>query len=203
MTLFRKSFRKLFRAIGLAILLALLPFTFKALADDFGKAQSLFTDIKAREIGDNLTVLIFEMTNASNQSQTKNEESTDGSVSGGPGSGVFDFIPLFGIKTSNEFSYDGKGQVRKNQSLRAKMTVTIVGKKKNTDLIIEGSRSVGIGPNTETMYLTGVVRSKDITTANTIDSYLIADAIIKYDGSGPSQNATRPGIVTRLLGWLF
>ncbi|MFQ5607708.1 MAG: flagellar basal body L-ring protein FlgH, partial [Candidatus Zixiibacteriota bacterium] len=99
--------------------------------------------------------------------------------------------------------YDGKGEVRKNQSLRAKMTVTIVGRKKNGELIIEGSRSVGIGPNTETMYLTGVVRTKDITSDNTIDSYLIADAKIAYDGSGPSQNSSRPGIVSRLLGWLF
>lgn len=194
---------RLFKAIGVAIILALLPFTFKALANDFGQSQSLFTDIKAHDIGDNLTVLIFEQTKATNQSQTKNEESFDGQVSGGPGGGVFDFIPLFGVSTENESNYDGKGQVRKNQSLRAKMTVTIVGKKKNNDLIIEGSRSVGIGPNTETMYLTGVVRRKDITSENTIDSYLIADATIKYDGDGPSQNATRPGILSRLLGWLF
>lgn len=194
---------RLFKAIGLAIILALLPFTFKALADDFGQSQSLFTDIKAHDIGDNLTVLIFEQTSATNRSQTKNEESFDGKIGGGPGGGVFDFIPLFNISTESESNYDGKGQVRKNQTLRAKMTVTIVGKKKNNDLIIEGSRSIGIGPNTETMYLTGVVRRKDISSDNTIESYLIADATIKYDGVGPSQNVTRPGIVSRLLGWLF
>lgn len=194
---------KLSRILLVAGLLTLLPFTVKFKASDFGQAQSLFTDIKAHEIGDVLTVLIYETTNASNQSESKNEEKMDADVSGGPGGGALDFIPLFGVSTSNSNSYDGKGQVRKNQSLRAKMTVTVVGAKRNGDLLIEGSRSVGVGPNTETMTLTGLVRAKDIKPDNTIDSYLIADAKISYDGEGPSQNASRPGVVSRLLGWLF
>lgn len=194
---------KIGRIILLAALFTLLPFTLKVFGNDFGSGQSLFTNIKARNVGDNLTVLIFELTNASNKSEAKNEETVDASASGGPGSGALDFIPLFGVTTSNDHSYNGKGEVRKNQSLRAKMTVTVVGVKDNGDLIIKGSRSVGVGPNTETMTLTGVVRSRDVKPDNTIDSYLIADATITYDGEGPSQNSTKPGIVSRLLGWLF
>lgn len=193
-----------FRRIAIIVgLLTLLPFTLQFRSQDFGQGVSLFTDITAHKIGDNLTVLIFELTNATNQSEAKNEEDVDASVSGGPGGGVLDFIPLFGVSTQNSSTYDGKGQVRKNQSLRAKMTVTVVNVKENGDLIIEGSRSVGIGPNTETMHLSGTVRPTDIKPDNTIDSYLIADAQITYDGAGPSQNAARPGIVSRLLGWLF
>lgn len=194
---------KLRRAMLYAGILALLPFTFKAFGADYGSSRSLFTDIKARQVGDNLTVLIYETTRASGQSQTKNEESTDASIKGGPGSGPLDFIPLFGLSASTETKYDGKGQVRKDQSLRAKMTVSVVGIKNNGDLIIEGSRSVGIGQSVETMHLSGVVRSKDIKADNSIESYLIADAIITYEGEGPSPNSARAGIVTRLLGWLF
>jgi flagellar L-ring protein FlgH len=194
---------KLGRILFLAALLTLLPFTVKVFGSEFGSSQSLFTDIKATSIGDNLTVLIFELTKATNRSKTLNEETVDGFVKGGPGSGAFDFIPLFGFKTQNEHSYDGKGEVRKNQSLRGKMTVTVVGVKTNGDLVVKGSRSVGVGPNIETMTLDGVVRRRDIKPDNTIDSYLIADAKITYDGVGPSQNALKPGIVSRLLGWLF
>lgn len=187
----------------LAIALTLFPLTFFAYGSDFGKSQSLFTDIKANKVGDNLTVLIFENANASNQSETKNEESGKTSVSGGPMTGALDFLPLFGASTSNSTDYSGKGEVRKKQSLRARMTVTVVGVKENGDLIIEGRRSVGIGQNMESLYLTGVVRQKDVTSANTVESYLIADATIVYDGKGSSQNSARPGIVARLLGWLF
>lgn len=194
---------KISRILLVVGILVLLPFTVKFKASDFGQGQSLFTDIKAHEIGDILTVLIYEIATASNQSQSKSEESVDADVSGGPGLGALDFIPLFGVSTANSNSYDGKGQVSKNQSLRAKMTVTVVGEKKNGDLLIEGMRTIGVGPNTETMTLTGLVRAKDIKQDNTIDSYQIADAKITYDGEGPSQNSARPGIVTRLLGWLF
>ncbi len=194
---------KLKKIVFLVAVFILLPYTLKVFGAGFGQSQSLFTDIKANAVGDNLTVLIFELTNATNRSLTKNEETVEASVSGSPGSGVLDFIPLFGVSTTSDNSYNGKGEVRKNQSLRAKMTVTVVGVKTNGDLIIKGSRSVGVGPNTENMTLEGVVRTRDVTPENTVDSYLIADAAITYDGEGPSQNSSRPGIVTRLLGWLF
>jgi len=194
------SFRKLLAVVGLLIL---LPFTIKVFGADFGRSQSLFTDLKAARVGDNLTVLIYELTNANNQSQSKMDESHDASVSGGPGSGALDFIPLFGASSSSSNAYDGKGEVRKSQSLRAKMTVTVQAVRDNGDLTIEGKRSVGIGQNLETMYLTGIVRQKDVRADNTVDSYLIADARITYDGKGPNQNSARPGIITRLLGWLF
>jgi len=194
---------KLGRILLLAALFTLLPFTLKVFGNDFGSSQSLFTNIKARAVGDNLTVLIFELTDASNQSVSKNEENVDAKVSGGPGSGPLDFIPLFGVSTISEHAYDGKARLTKKQSLRAKMTVTVVGVKNNGDLIIKGSRIVGVGNNTETMTLTGVVRSRDVKTDNTVDSYLIADARITYDGEGPAQNLNKPGIISRLLGWLF
>ena len=191
------------RIIIVAIALILLPLTFFVSGGDFGKSQSLFSDIKAHKVGDNITIMIFEDINAIGRTQTKNEESGNTSVSGGPMTGALDFLPLFGASTSNTSDYSGKGELRKTQRLRAKMTVTVVSIKENGDLVIEGRRSIGIGPNMETLYLSGVVRQKDVTSANTVDSYQIADATIVYDGTGPSQNSAKPGILSRLMGWLF
>ncbi len=194
---------KLRRVLLLTALFILLPFTSKIFGAGFGTEQSLFTDIKATKIGDNLTVLIFETTNASNLSKTKNDETVEASASGGPGSGALDFLPLFGIKTATGNTYDGKSTLRKDQSLRSKITVTVVGMRENGDLIVKGSRSVGVGPNTETMTLTGVVRRKDVKSDNTVESYLIGDATISYDGVGSSQSSIKPGIISRIFGWLF
>jgi flagellar L-ring protein precursor FlgH len=83
------------------------------------------------------------------------------------------------------------------------MSVTVVSIKENGDLIIKGSRVVGISEDKETMTLTGVVRQKDIKFDNTIESYLIADAEITYTGKGATNAASRPGIVMRFLNWLF
>lgn len=186
----------------LAVLL-LLPFTIKVYGGDFGQAKSLFTDIKANRVGDILTVLIYEQAQASTKVEAKTEKSTKASVSGGPGIGPLDFIPLFGADGENSNVFDGKGENKRDGSLRAKMSVTVIDVRDNGDLIIEGSRTIGISGERETLTLTGVVRQKDISPGNTIDSYMIADAEIHYTGKGNNNTAARPGFVTRFLSWLF
>jgi len=189
----------------LLILLALLllPFTIKVFGGDFGQGQSLFTDIKANKVGDILTVLIYEQSRASSNVENKTEKSTTSSVSGGPGIGTLDFIPMFGANGANSNSFDGKGENIRNGSLRAKMSVTVIDVRDNGDLIIEGSRTIGISSDRETLNLNGVVRQKDISPDNTIDSYLIADAEIHYSGKGAGNTGARPGFFTRLFNWIF
>ncbi|UCG61964.1 MAG: flagellar basal body L-ring protein FlgH [Candidatus Zixiibacteriota bacterium] len=186
----------------LAVLL-LLPFSLKVWGGDFGQAKSLFTDIKANRVGDILTVLIYEQAQASTKVEAKTEKSTKASVSGGPGIGSLGFIPLFGADGENSNTFDGKGENKRDGTLRAKMSVTVIEVRDNGDLIIEGSRTIGISGDRETLTLTGVVRQKDISPDNTIDSYLIADAEIHYTGKGNNNTASRPGFVTRLINWLF
>ncbi len=191
------------KTVIILLVLLLLPFTLKLRGDDFGKNQSLFTDIKAHEVGDILTVLIYEQNRASQQVQTKTEKTTKFSTSGGPGTGTLRFLPLFGISGSSKGTHDGKGENIRNGSLRAKMSVTVVEVKPNGDLVVEGSRTIGISGDRETLTLTGVVRQKDITSNNTIDSYLIADAEIHYTGKGNANTSSRPGPLMRFLNWLF
>lgn len=187
----------------LVLVLLLLPFTVKLWSGDFGQGASLFTDLKAHKVGDILTVLIYESSNASSQNETKTEKSGDFSTSGGPGHGTLRFIPFFSASGSNENSFNGKGENLRSQVLRSKMSVTVVGTKNDGDLIIKGSRTIGISKDKETITLTGVVRQKDIKPDNTIESYLIADAEIAYTGKGTANDASRPGIVMRFLNWLF
>jgi flagellar L-ring protein precursor FlgH len=194
------NYRKVFLII---IGLLLLPFTIRVMGADFGQAQSLFTDIKAHSVGDVLTVLIYEQSQASQQIKSKNEKTASGSTSGGPGFGPLRFIPLFGVDLKAKNSHDGKGENSRNGSLRARMSVTVIGVKPNGDLIIQGSRTIGISSDRESLALSGVVRQKDVTPENTIDSYLIADAEISYTGKGSAETASRQGFVGRLLNWLF
>jgi len=191
------------RFLLLLAALLLLPFSLKVYGNDFGKGQSLYSDIKAHSVGDVLTVLIVEQNRASNQVETKTEKSTKLETSGGPGIGSLDFIPLFGAKADNSSKFDGKGENLRAGNIRARISVTVVGVKDNGDLIIEGHRVIGINGDEESIFLSGVVRSKDITPDNTIESHLIADAEISYTGKGNGTSGTRPGFFTRLINWIF
>jgi len=183
--------------------LLLLPFGLKVKGQDFGQGQSLFSDVKAHKVGDILTVLVFEDSRATQSVETKTDKSTSASTSGGPGIGPLDFIPLFGVDADNSSSFNGKGENSRKGQLRARMSVTVVEVRTNGDLVIQGSRAIGINGDRETLTLNGVVRQRDVTPGNTIDSYLIADAEIAYSGKGAGNTASRPGFFTRFLNWLF
>ncbi|MCH7690720.1 MAG: flagellar basal body L-ring protein FlgH [candidate division Zixibacteria bacterium] len=184
-------------------LMLLLPFALKVKGGDFGQSQSLFTDIKANRVGDVLTVIISEQSRGSNQIQMKTTKSSKQDVRGGPGLGTLNFLPLFGIEGESKSTYDGKGQNIRNRSLNAKISVTVVAIRDNGDLVIEGTRIIVISGDKETISLSGVVRQRDVSPDNTIDSYLIADAEISYTGKGAASAGARPGFITRFFNWLF
>ena len=194
------NLKKLLIYLGL---LLLLPFALKVNGGDFGQGQSLFTDIKANQVGDVLTVIISEQSRGSNQIQSKTTKSSKHDVQGGPGLGTLNFLPLFGVSGETKSTHDGKGQNIRNGSLSARMSVTVVAVRNNGDLVIEGSRIVTISGDRETINLSGIVRQRDVTPGNTIESYLIADAEISYTGKGAASAGSRPGFITRFFNWLF
>jgi len=194
------NFKRLIILLGIFLL---LPFSLKVYGQDFGRGQSLFSDIKAHRVGDILTVNIVEQNRASNQVESKTEKSTQISTAGGPGIGSLNFIPVFGGKADNSNKFDGKGENLRSGSIHARITVTVVEVRNNGDLVVEGTRVIGINGDDETIHLSGVVRGRDVTANNTIQSNLIADAEISYTGKGNATTAARPGFFTRLLNWVF
>ena len=170
---------------------------------DEAKSKSLYTDIKAHQIGDILTVVISENARASNKAKSTTKKSTSASVDGGPGVGGLDFFAPFGMSAENESEFDGEGRTEKDGSLTARMTVKIIGINPNGDLTVEGHRVLDINNDQETLFLSGIVREKDISPDNTIYSYQIGNAEISYKGKGQSHDGARPGIFTRIVNWLF
>jgi flagellar L-ring protein precursor FlgH len=168
-----------------------------------GRSGSLFTDIKAHDVGDIITVKIYEDAQATNLSQTNTTKEGKFETSGGPGIGSLDFIPLFGASGENKNEYKGTGNNARAGNLKARMTVRVVALRNNGDLVVEGNRLITINNDTETLTLSGIVRPQDVGSDNTVDSYNIADAQIAYRGKGPASTGSRPGIVMRFLNWIF
>jgi len=188
------------KTLVLAVVLALLAVP--AAAQPLWDAQaggSLFSNVKAHQVGDILTVIVSENSSASSDADTKTQSKHE--VGGGPGTGAFDFIPLWGI--DQETKYDGKGATSRKGQLSAVMSVRIIEALPGEQFRVEGRRSVKRNGETELMSLSGVIRSRDISPQNTILSTAIADAVITYDGQGDVANGNEPGFLTRLLNWFF
>jgi flagellar L-ring protein precursor FlgH len=191
------------RALLLIILVIalLLPLSLKAQMT--GPGGSMFTDIKANRVGDLLTVLIYENAEASNSSAQKTEEKADATTGSSGGVGPLNFIPLFGADYTADNKYDGKGTNSRKGSIKARMTVEVVAVRNNGDLVISGTRVISINTEKETMTLSGIVRQADIAPDNTIESSSIANAKIEYTGKGPMADGTKPGLISRILNWIF
>jgi len=167
------------------------------------RAASLYTDMRAQKVGDLITVLIVESASAQNAVKTDVKKSSQFDLDAGPGFGSLDMIPLFGASGTSSNSSNNQGGTARSGQLRAQMTVQVAGVRPNGDLVIEGTRMIGINSDKEMLTLTGVVRSEDVSPENSIYSYQIADAQITYRGKGAAANGGKPGWIMRFLNWVF
>lgn len=166
---------------------------------DFETGDSLVTNIKAHRIGDLITIIITENASADATSNTKANNKSE--VSGGPGLGFLDFIKPWDMDVENKYQGDGKTQ--RSGQLRAEITARIVEVLHNGDFRLEGTRMININGEKQLIEITGFCRGRDITPDNTIMSTYISEAQIAYNGSGVVNDAAEPGVVSKILNWLF
>ena len=166
---------------------------------------SLFSDPKAAQIGDALTVIIQENASATNRTETTTEKSyqTDIGSTIPQGGNLLDFIPLHSLQSDITNDYEGRAQTSRSAQLTARMTVTVIGMKANGDLLVEGVRTLKINGETEAIHLSGSVDPSLVRRDNTILSSNIGDLFIEYTGKSTITQGTRPGILVRFINWIL
>ncbi len=167
------------------------------------KVYSLYTDQRAVQQGDILTVLIVENASAGTSTSTQTGKSNAYGVKASAGTGGLSFMPSFGVNGEVGQKYSGEGDTKREGSLVAKISAKIEEVYSNGNLLISGNKVVEINEEQEIIKLTGVVRPEDIEANNTILSYNIADAQITYQGKGVNSDAERAGPITRFFNWIF
>jgi len=179
---------------------SLFPGSSTDVAKTSAASVSLFSDNKARRVGDTLTIVINE--NASTTSQASTKTSKNENLNYGPGFGpILHNIPAFGLNGS--IGSNASGSTNRTDNLAASIAVTVTQVLPNGNLAIEGKRKVGMNAETQEITLTGIVRPQDIASNNTILSPLVADAKIKYGGRGPVGDKQHDGLISRVFKFLF
>lgn len=161
----------------------------------------LFEDVRARRVGDILTIVLVEATKASKKAETSTKKGSDIKLEnpilfGNPFS-----IKHHGktynldvdIDTSQEFA--GSGESSQSNTLAGRITVTVTEVLDNGNLVVRGEKIIAINEGDEYVRLRGIVRPQDIGPDNTVLSTQVADARISYGGSGAVADAN-------IIGWL-
>lgn len=164
--------------------------------------QSLFADQKANRVGDAITIIVLESSQASNNAETSTGKKSDlgFNASGGVGSSTIPNTDV-GIGSNNDFT--GSGSTKTTGMVQTKISATIDSVLANGNLVIKGSRKISINGEEQTIFIKGVVRSSDIQADNSVYSYNISEAEIVFEGSGMIDNAQHPGWLTKFFHWIF
>ncbi|MCZ6679634.1 MAG: flagellar basal body L-ring protein FlgH [Candidatus Poribacteria bacterium] len=166
---------------------------------------SMFTDQKARQVGDVLTVLVIERASASKAANTQTSRASDrkGGLSGFVGintRGLGD-----GISLTSGSTFDGAGTTSRTDTLDATVAAVVTEVLPNGNLRVEGQRHITVNSEKQILTVKGVVRPRDIAPNNTIRSINLAEAEIKYQGEGIVSRQQKPGLISRILDfiWIF
>ncbi len=162
-------------------------------------SMGLFSDRKARAVGDSLTIIISETSSASRSATGSNSKSGSNTLSAG--TGIFDFLAA--ASASGSDSFKSNGSLSNTNNVSGRITVQVIEVKPNGNMVISGTQTIVQNTDTHKITLTGVVRRDDVTVDNTIKSSQVADAQLKFDGKGPLNSKQRQGILTQIFNILF
>lgn len=171
-----------------------------------GTDVRLFEDLKANRVGDILTVRLVEQTNASKNSQTSTSKATEATLANPTVLGraiTKNGKALFDGSLSGDNSFNGAGSSSQSNSLVGDITVTVVDRLPNGNLVIRGEKWVTLNQGREFIRLSGIIRPNDIEPDNSLISTRIADAQITYSSKGVLAAANRMGLISRFFNSVF
>lgn len=162
----------------------------------------LFDTYRARHVGDILTIVLVESTNAQ-QNMTTTAKKNDQAEETNP---VFFGRPIsLGARYSldmdldNQRQFTGQGQSVQNNKLVGSISVTVSKVLANGNLVVQGEKWIRINQSKEYVQLSGIVRPRDVGTDNSITSDRVANARIYYGGVGQVNNANAQGWFSKIL----
>jgi flagellar L-ring protein precursor FlgH len=165
-------------------------------------ANSLYSDVKARRVGDIITVNLEENTRATKSAGTSTSKESQVDVNpiiglGGNALNIGNQSVQLGIDSSNEFTGDASSNQSNN--LVGNISVTVVQVLPNQNLLVRGEKWLTLNNGNEYIRLTGVVRPADVSPSNEIISTKIANARIQYSGTGTFASAQKEGWLTQFF----
>ena len=154
--------------------------------------------------GDIITVKISEETTAQSKASTNTQDDSQLEVTTGPKIPFFKkVVERFVGNNEVKNSWKGDGTTTRSGKLAGTVTATVLEVLPNGNLLLEGSRSMRVNRETQTLKVRGVARPRDIDASNTVDSKLLADSNIRFEGKGSVGRLQRPGLMTKIANWVF
>jgi flagellar L-ring protein precursor FlgH len=181
-----------------------------------------FADDKARQPGDVILVNVVQRNTGTKNANTDTERSSSVLASikywlgleddintvqrGDDGTGTrgtagWSPVPLVEAETSSEFK--GSGETARTDNLTATVSAVVTDVLPNGNLVIYGHQAVTLNHEASVLTVQGIVRPSDISSTNVVASERIANADIRFTGSGVITDKQHPGWAMRAMDWVW
>lgn len=176
---------------------------------------ALYEDIKARNVGDMITIVLSEQTNATKSASTSTSKANSIDVDNPTLLGLpisFSASPLSSRAMSLESTLEsnktfaGEGDSSQSNQLTGSVTALVTEVLPNGYLRIEGEKNIKINQGDEYVRIKGIVRPVDIRADNSVLSTQVASAVISYGGNGVVAGANEMGWIAKFFNskwWPF
>ena len=173
-----------------------------------GQSGLFATDQRARRVGDILTVTfneIFAATKAQSAASSKADAfavtlptglpniltggfaTDDSGVNGG------------GLTAGTNRTFSGAGNAAQSNSFTGSLAVTVTRVFPNGNMEVAGQKEITLNNGNEYVRVRGIVRPEDISATNIVSSTRLADAQIRYTGSGHLADSAKPGWLSQFM----
>jgi flagellar L-ring protein FlgH len=164
--------------------------------------SDLAADQRSRRVDDIVTIAVQESASAVSTGavKTSRQSSTQSSITALAGitktTGPLANLANLGGQTS----LNGQGTTSRTTTLTTTVSARVTHVLRNGNLVVEGTKIVGINSENQTITVRGVIRPIDLDTTNTVPSARLAQMEIQVNGKGVVEDSVhRPNILYRLL----
>jgi flagellar L-ring protein precursor FlgH len=160
-------------------------------------ALSLTSDARAYRVGDVVTVILQETTQASKRAGTSFSKGSSASVA--PLGALGKTFAKTNIDISADRSFKGDSTSTQQNALSGALTVIVQEVLPNGLLRVAGEKNMTLNQGEEFLRLKGYVRAADVDADNQVSSLRVANARIAYSAKGVLADANSAGWLTRFF----
>jgi flagellar L-ring protein precursor FlgH len=164
--------------------------------------SDLSSDLRARRVGDIVTILVREKASAVSSGTVKTQRNSSLQASISAAGGITRPTgPLVNLaKAGTSSALDGQGATTRDTTLTASISTVVTQVLPNGSLVIQGTKNVKINTENQVLGLRGIVRPVDLSAGNMVSSDRVAQMDLQVNGKGVvGDSVKRPFILYRLL----
>lgn len=160
-------------------------------------SHAFFRDPRASKVGDIITVdiAIADAAKLSNDTKRTRANTEDAGMTNM--FGLEKLLPTTMtagslLNTNSDVSNEGTGSVNRSETISLTLAALVTQVLPNGNLVIGGHQQVKVNGELRDLQISGIVRTEDITSSNTVDLTQIAEARIAYGGRGTVSDVQTP-----------